>query len=284
MKRIFLFGCSFSNWIWPTLADYVSLAFDRRIVMANPGVSNRFLANRLIEVITSREFNPREDHVFFQTTGWGRFCYYERTRNTWRADGDLFSTPDRINTHRELQENYGHAIFSPDQAVYDSYLALKTVDQLLRAQNISHTLVVGLDFVELFDPFLKYEFSQEIQEKVLDLEQHYLQGRSSLYRFGCEQQGRVGYNRQFQDGTSDGHPYPEDMYQYLRQYFPEYATDLAAEFHQRALESFDWSGFRAQSERYAQLKHQYKITPITSSYVTSLFLPEDYLKFRGVRF
>ena len=283
-RRIFVFGCSFSSWHWATLADYIALSFDRRIMLANPGVSNRFLVDRLVELIQSEEFNRAKDHIFFQTTGWGRFSFYDRARTTWTADGDLISADNRVHNQARIRADYQHRIFSPEQAVYDNYIALQTARMLLEAEKISHTLVVGLDFVELFDPALPYQFTQEIQSRVVELEKQYLGDRPSLYQFGVSSQGREGYNRQFQDGSQDGHPFPEDMWQYLIRYFREFESDLGHEFYQEACRQFDWSSIRSQGQQYQKLKQQYRIIPITSSYMTELFLPENYFQFPGVRF
>ena len=50
MTRLYVLGCSFSNYAWPTWADMLGLEYDTYENWAFPGLGNRAIAERVAEI------------------------------------------------------------------------------------------------------------------------------------------------------------------------------------------------------------------------------------------
>ena len=67
MTRLYVLGCSFSNYAWPTWADMLGLEFDEYENWAFPGLGNRAIAERVAE-IHARNTLTKDDTVVIQWT------------------------------------------------------------------------------------------------------------------------------------------------------------------------------------------------------------------------
>ena len=50
MSRLFVLGCSFTNYAWPTWADMLGTEFEVYENWGYPGLGNRAICERLIEL------------------------------------------------------------------------------------------------------------------------------------------------------------------------------------------------------------------------------------------
>jgi hypothetical protein len=56
-KRFFAFGCSFTNYFWPTWADIIGQDMPVYQNWARPGAGNHFIFNSVMEAYTRHQFN-----------------------------------------------------------------------------------------------------------------------------------------------------------------------------------------------------------------------------------
>ena len=77
MSRLFVFGCSFTNYVWPTWADLLSLEFDYYENWGIPGIGNRAILERLTECHIRNKLT-KDDTVIVQ---WS-----SHLRNDWYKD------------------------------------------------------------------------------------------------------------------------------------------------------------------------------------------------------
>ena len=47
-KRLFTFGCSFTQWKWPTWADYIGINFDEYYNAGQAGSDNKHILNHIL--------------------------------------------------------------------------------------------------------------------------------------------------------------------------------------------------------------------------------------------
>ena len=71
MKRLFAFGCSFTNYAWPSYADFLGYAFDKYENWGFPGFGNRAIAERVAECHAKNSL-CKEDTVLVQWTSHTR--------------------------------------------------------------------------------------------------------------------------------------------------------------------------------------------------------------------
>lgn len=94
MKRLFVFGCSFTNWAWPTWADLLSFEFDYYENWGEPGIGNRAIAEKVAECHAKNNFS-KNDTVIIQWSSYTRFDWYkdvfnniEKTHEGWEVHQD----------------------------------------------------------------------------------------------------------------------------------------------------------------------------------------------------
>tara|TARA_B100001559_G_C16463276_1_gene605222 strand:+ start:474 stop:1376 length:903 start_codon:yes stop_codon:yes gene_type:complete len=67
VKRLFAFGCSFTNYAWPSYADFLSYEFDNYENWGFPGLGNRAIAERVAECHAKNTFT-KDDTILVQWT------------------------------------------------------------------------------------------------------------------------------------------------------------------------------------------------------------------------
>lgn len=87
-NRFFAFGCSFTNYMWPTWADAIAMEIDRSWNYGQSGTGNGFIFNRFIE--TNRRFNfGAGDLIIIQWTNIAREDRY--VVDHWLGNGNIYS-------------------------------------------------------------------------------------------------------------------------------------------------------------------------------------------------
>lgn len=100
MRRLFMFGCSFTWWPWPTWADII--AYDLNIPFHNwgiPGLGNVGIHARMVECDLRSKFT-KDDIILVVWSSWTREDRYNIKRaslihNSWNGTGDIFHTYDK---------------------------------------------------------------------------------------------------------------------------------------------------------------------------------------------
>lgn len=95
-KRLFVFGCSFTNYYWPTWADIISKEIDNveYYNFAKCGAGNLFISNRIVEADLKLKFNETDLVMVMWTT----LCREDRyVHNNWSTPGNIFTQ----NTYNE---------------------------------------------------------------------------------------------------------------------------------------------------------------------------------------
>lgn len=85
MKRLFTFGCSFTNYVWPTWADILADQFEQAENWGQAGASNHFIANSLVECHLRRQIS-HNDVVAIMWTHCERLDSYKQ--KTWLTPGN----------------------------------------------------------------------------------------------------------------------------------------------------------------------------------------------------
>lgn len=100
-KRLFTFGCSFTNYHWPTWADILSHEYDEFQNWAQVGCGNHFIFYSLIECIQRNKITA-DDTVAIMWTGITREDRY--VDKQWKPMGSVFL--EETSYPREYVENF----------------------------------------------------------------------------------------------------------------------------------------------------------------------------------
>jgi hypothetical protein len=94
MKRLFVVGCSFTKYFWPTWADIIGREYDHYENWAISGLGNRAIAERLTELVVRNDITA-DDTIIVQWTDFHRFdIHSHKLFKGWVGGGSVFTYPN----------------------------------------------------------------------------------------------------------------------------------------------------------------------------------------------
>jgi len=84
--KLFVFGCSFTRYHWPTWADILSQQYDVFENWAVPGAGNHFIFNSVVECNRRHAFNEDDTVIVMWTTSTREDRYVD---NQWLVSGNV---------------------------------------------------------------------------------------------------------------------------------------------------------------------------------------------------
>ena len=227
-NRLFTFGCSFTNYHWPTWADILARQFSYYENWGNSGAGNFFIFNSLVEAVKRRNITS-DDTVIVMWSSIAREDRY--VKNKWLLSGSIYT-----------QEIYDHK-FVENFADPTGYL-LRDISYVYAAKTILESINCKWIFLSIV-PFACYEdcivswFS--IDKKILSLYSKELGCiRPSVYEsvFNLNWLSRVGY-RNFQDLKDSylackGANWPETW----EEFYQKYTTNSIGKYEDEILNKF----------------------------------------------
>lgn len=100
MKRLFAFGCSFTNYRWSTWADCLAPEFDYFENWGQSGAGNEFVFNSIMECDQRNKFTADDTVIVCWTTVTREDRYVQ---GRWHTLGNMFTCPiynkDYLSTH-----------------------------------------------------------------------------------------------------------------------------------------------------------------------------------------
>jgi hypothetical protein len=211
-KRFFSFGCSFTKyWENPTWADYIGIEFDNFYNLAMPGSSNNLIMQRFIESDSYYNFNSETDVIMIAISGLGRYSFpltindKDFIYSRGDLDGDLssvFDTEEVCENVKFLRTKF----WKKRYGVFDSYISIKIMKDILSARNITHKIFAGLDYKIYMENTDVYGINEQLLSK-LKLIESMLDFKESLSEF---------------DNFNMHHPSQQTHYNFAKKYFSEF--------------------------------------------------------------
>lgn len=239
IKRLITFGCSYTGYVTATWADYMGANFKQYMNYGQGGASNTFIMNRFIEVNTNLNLN-KNDYVVIMFTNVDRFSF--RNKIAWVHGGNVY-----FNTSipSEFMEN----MWSDEWGIYQTYIAMKTIKEILTLKEIKHTFLTSMDNLYLIDEYennflIKYYLN--CIDDLLDVKESMDNWKRRNYEDIME------YTKYDDRDEYDTHPTQKMHYEYLKEIFPEYDTDASKERYELSLKSVDTTSIEAQHHIYAK--------------------------------
>lgn len=88
MNRLFAFGCSFTNYQWPTWADIVGKQFETFENWGQPGAGNQYIFNALTECHLKNQITPNDTVIIM----WSSICREDRyIKGQWITRGNVYT-------------------------------------------------------------------------------------------------------------------------------------------------------------------------------------------------
>jgi hypothetical protein len=211
-ERIFTFGCSFTNYKWPTWANI--LAYDLDIPLYNygrSGAGNQFIFNSLMQADYYHNFN-KDDLVIIC---WTNVCREDRRiKNQWVTNGNIWTNPYYDDKYlKKYADALGYAA--------RDFASIKASWEILDKRKVKFHFLKMLDF-EYADQWSLTEKFKNTDE-LLKIYSVYLDKiHKSFYEIlwsnDLDKKRQLDFEN-IDDQFIDGHPTVIEHYAYLKEIF-----------------------------------------------------------------
>lgn len=213
-KRVFTFGCSFTDFSWPTWANIV--AHEIGVPFCNygqGGAGNLYISNHVMQADSAFGFN-QDDLVMICWSSVDREDRWTRYRG-WVTNGSVYMTSVY---DKKWVMDFAHPYW---YAIRD-YALIKSTIEFLRATGCQLHMF-SMSGVEPIDTWLMFDTTPDDANKLLMLYRPYLNMiRSSMadVLLGGDLMVRVKKNhREIHRKFTDSHPHPREHLEYLEKTF-----------------------------------------------------------------
>jgi hypothetical protein len=229
MSRCFAFGCSFTNWFYPTWADFIGYNFDEYYNYAKGATSNTTMFHRFIEVDKQFTFT-KDDMILWGLSGLGRYNFFvEKEPGVTNLFGcGLLNVDDEwIDSHPKNKKYSDLIKFARDKfwqqkwGLYYTNVAVNNVTRLCKALGIKLHIIAAMDI----DVWIEQDLTHEEKELLVDIKDK-LHVPISLQEFD-----EKNYTRPFP--IIDNHPFIDGHWGFVKKYFPEYVSEKNTDYFNR---------------------------------------------------
>jgi len=240
MNRLFTFGCSFTQYFWPTWADLLSYNYDVFQNYAMMGGGNLFIASTVAEAIAYNKIN-KDDTVMIM---WTNVTREDRYINNWHGPGNIF-------TQKYYPEEYVKKYITIRGCYVRDLAQISLVDQALQNIGCKYEFLAMTEIAN-FSQYT-YEDSTTYIKDGLDLYRDTLDKiKPSVHDviFNKDWNSRKILDKHAR--RLNAHPLPNEHLEYLQRVLPYYpisqeAIDLANITTQNVKDQYNKrGGFRAE--------------------------------------
>lgn len=255
--RFFAFGCSFTNWVYPTWADFIGINFKEYRNIGRAGGSNLHMLEKLVE--TDNRFGLNEnDTVYIMLTGVFRFSYCDNNNN-WIYNGDLINYVAKND--RTPMRNFIKDIYNETFAVHQTWTAVLAMKSILKSKKVRHKILMGVDNSHYLQGNSN-EFGRDLtnnKESIKKMKQVYeiCDFDKSLESWLIEHKIYQEVAIQYEDGTKDGHPNYTSQLKFIQRNFPEYYTKEAKRLSNVITMECKFLNQRQQSAHWNKIRRQF---------------------------
>jgi hypothetical protein len=204
------------------------------------GASNTFIMNRFIEVNNNLNLNET-DYVIVMFTNMDRFSF--RNKNNWYHGGNIYFNP---NISNEFLEN----MWSSEWSVYQSFIAIKTIKEILTLKNIKHTFLTSMNNNALSNEYKNNKLMKHYFDSIYDM----LDVKKSMDDWRRENYpNQLEYVKYGDQNEYDTHPTQTMHYRYLTETFPEYDTLKSKQRYELSLKAVNNKSTKLQHEIYSKI-------------------------------
>lgn len=216
VKRLFSFGCSFTNYHWATWPEI--LAYDLGIPLYNYGQSgagNQYIANMIMQA--DNFFNFTADDII--VVQWTNVCREDRfAHGQWHTPGNIFSTglfgQDYV---KNWADEFGYSV--------RDFATIKSIDSFLESKKCEYHFISMCDIVNRFDQYglpVTGEPVDNYKKLVSSYRKNLLKIKKDFYNVLWQDDLQNKFDRDskfIHNQFQDGHPSPIEHLNYFEKVF-----------------------------------------------------------------
>lgn len=228
-KRFFAFGCSFTNFCFPTWADII--ARELKVPYWNygrSGAGNQYIFNMLMQADCHYQFNE-DDLVIVEWTSIAREDRYLLSKQKWITPGNIYTKSNSRDEYEFIDDTYIEKWSDPFHYALRDFATIKAAINFLEGKNTQHQQLKMID-LEIFDHFHPDDSLENISSELLQLYKPYISRiERSFYDVLWNNNLQLKYESQRKEigpFFKDGHPSAIEHLKYLQTVFDyEFSTE-----------------------------------------------------------
>lgn len=147
MKRLFVFGCSYTSWVLPTWADLLGTGYDYFENWGVQGIGNKGIVERLSECIMTNNITE-DDTIIVQWTDFHRYDYHRSNqvqKYNWSSMGGIWANDTHDRFVRDTWSEVSYVMHSMNYINFGI--------NLLKNQPCNWFMTSSIDLTQDFDKF-----------------------------------------------------------------------------------------------------------------------------------
>lgn len=197
MERLFTFGCSFTNYNYPTWADILGLEYDVYDNWGRIGAGNHFIMYSLSECIARNKIS-KDDTIFIMWTSIAREDRF--IKGKWVTEGSVYNS----SYTKEMIANYT----DPEGYLLTNISIIHAVEQIIKNIGCDYTFMKTVPFDEVDDSYKTLQFD------ISDMENDIHDVFDSTFKIIENSVFENIFKNAWPD-REDRHPTPIEHYRYL---------------------------------------------------------------------
>lgn len=219
-KKLITFGCSFTEFSWPTWADWMGTAYPHYINLGNGGSGNRAIFHTFMRAYNGGYIDKNTD-VVIQWTSLLRHDHIPFGKNKYLGLGSVLHSGN-------YSQEYIDKFFNPIQAISETYNYIKAIRTLLDIRRINYTMFFMLDpWIDdlLGEPWHDGNFNfarpvaRKIKNELTNLQDNigepFIEESLSWYQAEHQKESYYCWKDKVEELKVEGHPGPKTHYNYF---------------------------------------------------------------------
>ena len=230
-KKLVTFGCSFTDFSWPTWADWMGTSYPEYYNFGSGGSGNKFIFHKFMEALNNGLITKDTD-VVIQWTSCLRYDLIPRGQKQYKGLGSVIHSG---NYSTEFTSKY----FNPYQQIIELVNYVKAIRLILDIKRINYTMffmlnpwdgtLLGEPWNSGDHPFSKHELkkinrAQEQLKKALD--GVFIDQSLSMYQVEHQNDSYFCWKGEDIPLDVEGHPAPITHYNYFIHKILPFFADL----------------------------------------------------------
>lgn len=214
--RLFTFGCSFTNYFWPTWADFIGGTFSHYENWGRGGAGNYYITSMVYECNEINKFTS-DDTVIVMFSSSDRFDYINENEIDFVTRGGVYAESNIPIFGEHFLQN----IWSNEFGLYNSWLMMLSTIELLKNTKCKYKIISAFDLSLGEGAQFNLNFTKRIKkcyEKITEIMKE-----KSLRNF-VQNNYKETQLYTFYD-YRDGHPTITMHHDYIKSILPEFYND-----------------------------------------------------------
>ena len=228
MRRLFTFGCSFTNYVWPTWADIIGTQFSDFQNWGKSGAGNYYISSKLYECHTVNQIT-KDDVILIMFSSIDRFDYIDQNSN-FITMGSVYGNSHRLSRDFVMDE------WSDEFGLYNSWYSILSVKTLLDSIGCEYELMKAFDF-DCIDGPIKFEKPKNENNRIKGC----LNSISKILSGECLIDFHVKTNQHYHfddlENNIDGHPpisvYLDWVKKHMKKYYVKEMDFICEEWEKK---------------------------------------------------